>query len=175
MELDVVRGHAPRERVTPSSRAGATSQWERPGCDWPNAPSCACLGHRTSTRIDSHLDRMERKATLAASCRSARADYERAQEDRATEASARGDAPDSALQTYAAWCRARCEAYYESPPHLQHLSDDAPERRADLEAHVDTMYGLMREYDHVASDSEFSDESESEDEMRTSASSALAM
>ena len=35
---------------------------------------------------------------------------------------------------------------------------------ADLEAHVDTMYGLMREYDHVASDSEFSDESESEDE-----------
>ena len=29
---------------------------------------------------------------------------------------------------------------------------------------MDTMYGLMREYDHVASDSEFSDESESEDE-----------
>ena len=150
--------------VHTSPNGGATSQWERPGCDWPNAPSCACLGHRTSTRIDSHLDRMERKATLAASCRSKYADYERAQEDRATAASSRGEAPDSALQTYAAWCRARCEAYYESPPHLQHLADDAPERRQDLEAHVDTMYGLMREYDHVASDSEFSDESESEDE-----------
>ena len=74
-----------------------------------------------------------------------------------------------------AWCRARCEAYYESPPHLQHLSDDAPERRADLEAHVDTMYGLMREYDHVASDSEFSDERKVKTRMRTSASSALAM
>ena len=105
---------------------------------------------------------MERKATLAASCRSKHADYERAQEDRATP-SARGDAPDSAPRRMPRGVRA-VRGVLRIAPHLQHLSDDAPERRADLEAHVDTMYGLMREYDHVASDSEFSDESESEDE-----------
>ena len=33
-----------------------------------------------------------------------------------------------------------------------------------MASHVDTMFGLMREYDHVASDSEFSDESESDDD-----------
>jgi len=147
--------------VHTSPEGHATSQWERPGCDWAHAPSCACLGHRTSTRTDSHLDRMERKALLAASCRSKYADYEQAQENRAL--SSAGN-PVAALQSYAAWCRARCEAYYEPPPHLEHVSDDAPERRSDLDAHVDTMYGLMREYDHVASDSEYSDESESEDE-----------
>ena len=38
------------------------------------------------------------------------------------------------------------------------------ERRASVASHVDTMFGLMREYDHVASDSEFSDESESDDD-----------
>ena len=37
-----------------SPNGGAASQWERPGCDWPNAPSCACLGterRRASTLI----------------------------------------------------------------------------------------------------------------------------
>ena len=143
----------------------ATSQWERPGCAWPNAPSCNCEGHRTATRVDSHLDRMERKASLAASCRSKYADYEAAQEARGAAAAASGDGgAENALQTYAEWCRARCEAYYECPDRLRDLPADAPPRTDDLAAHVATMYGLMREYDHVASDSDFSeDESEGEE------------
>ena len=91
---------------------------------------------------------MERKAGLVASCLAKFAEYERS----------------DAKQTYYEWCRARCEAYYEPPSYLRDRPEADAERRASVASHVDTMFGLMREYDHVASDSEFSDESESDDD-----------
>jgi hypothetical protein len=126
----------------------ATSQWERPGCAWPGAAACNCEGHRPAPHVDSHVDRMERKAGLVASCLAKFAEYERS----------------DAKQTYYEWCRARCEAYYEPPSYLRDRPEADAERRASVASHVDTMFGLMREYDHVASDSEFSDESESDDD-----------
>ena len=119
---------------------------ERPGCDWPNAPSCACLGHRTSTRIDSHGS-MERKATLAGVL--VEVNTRTTSGPRKTGRRRRRRAVRRRIALYkhgAAWCRARCEAYYESP-HIYIWRTTCAERRQDLEAHVDTMYGLMREYD----------------------------
>jgi len=143
----------------------SASQWERPGASREAAASCACVGHRNSAKATSHCERVSRKLALMHACEAKRADFER---DAAPAASTAGAASSVGLpvapaggvratQSYYEWCRSRCAATF-SPP------DGAA---STLDEHITHVFGLMRDYDHEASDSEFShsaDADEDEDE-----------